>query len=254
MQAFGKNITVQDFLPPILGRLRAFVSRRLRRASPPADDAAPLQYIHPKLGSHSQFGEDIILDALLDGQPTGTYIDVGANDPVRLSNTCRFHQRGWRGVNIEPTKTLWQRLNEVRPDDINLNIGAGAINGTATFYEMNIDTYSTFNKENSAEFCPGKEIAATIEMPILTLSAIWAKHVGDKAVDFISVDVEGDNLGVLQGNDWARFRPRFVLVEMDRNERKGIIAFLTERNYELLFANSVNGIFGDRRADEQRSS
>jgi FkbM family methyltransferase len=246
MRFFGKKITIQDFLPPIVVRLRSFVSRRLLNTGTPPQGAEAALYIHPMLESYSQFGEDLVLDALLMGKPTGSYIDVGANDPVRLSNTCRFYRRGWRGVNIEPSRTLWQRLNDERPEDINLNVGIGATSGTATFYEMTIDTYSTFNKGNSEEFCPGKEIAARIEMPIFTLSSIWAEHVGDRCIDFISVDVEGDNLAVLQGNDWKRFRPRFVLVEMDGAERLAIIAFLTDCNYELLYANNVNGIFGDR--------
>jgi FkbM family methyltransferase len=246
MRIFGKKVTFADFLPPIALRFRSFALRHLGYPQGEGPSAPVSLYIHSKLGSFSQFGEDLILDILLEGKRTGSYIDIGANDPIRLSNTWRFYKRGWRGVNVEPSRALWQRLNEDRPEDINLNVGAGRSRGNATFYEMTVDTYSTFNKANSEEFCTGKEVVARIDMPIVTLSMIWKEHWSGKFVDFISVDVEGDNLAVLQGNDWESFRPRFVLVEMEREEQPGILAFLKDRNYDLLYANTVNGIFGDR--------
>lgn len=247
MRIFGKKISPADFVPPIVARLCSLMLRQLghRKAEPPP---VPAFYAHDSLGSFSQFGEDLILDILLEGKRNGSFIDVGANDPIRLNNTWRFYQRGWRGVNVEPSRALWQRLQEHRPEDVNLNVGAGRTSGTATFYEMTVDTYSTFNKANSQEFASGKKLAARIETPVLTLAMIWREHCSAASVDFVSVDVEGDNLAVLQGNDWSTFRPRFVLVEMDREERGDLVAFLHEQGYELLYANAVNGIFGDRGA------
>lgn len=246
MKILGKKITANDFVPPIAARAGGLVARHLglQQAEAPGP---PALFIHPRLGSFSQFGEDLVLDILLEGQGKGSFIDIGANDPVRLNNTWRFYQRGWRGVNVEPSRALWQRLNAHRPEDTNLNVGAGRTPGTAIFYEMTVDTYSTFNKANSEEFATGKKLAASIETPVLTLSMIWREHCAARPVDFVSVDVEGDNLAVLQGNDWADHRPRFVLVELDREERPGILAFLAEQEYELLYSNPVNGIFGDPR-------
>ena len=36
----------------------------------------------------------------------GTYVDVGAADPVDDSVTAAFYQRGWRGLNIEPVPSF----------------------------------------------------------------------------------------------------------------------------------------------------
>jgi hypothetical protein len=48
------------------------------------------------LGSHSQYSEDIIMDALLAGKPSGFYVDIGANHPNSLNNTKHFYDKGWR--------------------------------------------------------------------------------------------------------------------------------------------------------------
>lgn len=44
------------------------------------------QWLH----SYSQYAEDLILDYLLNNQATGSYIDIGANDPDHFNNTKRF--------------------------------------------------------------------------------------------------------------------------------------------------------------------
>ena len=52
--------------------------------------------------SYSQEGEDMILRRIFGDKRLGFYVDVGAHDPRRFSNTYYFYKRGWRGINIEP--------------------------------------------------------------------------------------------------------------------------------------------------------
>jgi glycosyltransferase involved in cell wall biosynthesis len=63
----------------------------------------------PKI-SYSQCGEDIIIDFLLTWLKikNPTYLDIGANDPVKLSNTYYFYKKGSRGVLIEPDSIFGQ--------------------------------------------------------------------------------------------------------------------------------------------------
>ena len=44
------------------------------------------------LNSYSQWGEDIIIDDLLGKKKGGVYVDIGAYDPTRFSNSrCTFY-------------------------------------------------------------------------------------------------------------------------------------------------------------------
>src|SRR3989344_7565306 len=70
-------------------------------------------------GSYSQFGEDMVIDNLLNNKKRGFYVDVGAYDPDRFSNTKRFYLKGWRGINIEPDVYSFNKFLEKRPEDIN---------------------------------------------------------------------------------------------------------------------------------------
>ena len=52
--------------------------------------------------ARAQFGEDLLLAEHFGHREQGTYVEVGAHDGVRNSNTYLFEQRGWSGVLVEP--------------------------------------------------------------------------------------------------------------------------------------------------------
>jgi len=65
--------------------------------------------------SYSLDGEDLIIDRLLKYKNNGFYIDVGANDHNRLSNTKIFYKRGWRGINIDVNPNAMRSFKNIDP-------------------------------------------------------------------------------------------------------------------------------------------
>ena len=91
-------------------------------------EAAPTATTHAGgTESFSQAGEDLSVNYIFQllGITTITYLDVGANDPIDLSNTYFFYLKGHRGVLVEPNVDLCQKLREVRPRDETLPAGIG---------------------------------------------------------------------------------------------------------------------------------
>ena len=82
-------------LHPIVRKLLLFPFNFARRIARAADVRT--------VWSYSQEGEDLVLRRYLEGRTSGFYVDVGAHDPKRFSNTHLFYERGWRGINIEPS-------------------------------------------------------------------------------------------------------------------------------------------------------
>ncbi len=74
----------------------------------------------PACLSYSQEGEDLILQRFFETKENGFYIDVGAHNPTRFSNTFIFYLKGWRGINIEPTPGSKTAFDSVRPKDLNI--------------------------------------------------------------------------------------------------------------------------------------
>jgi FkbM family methyltransferase len=163
--------------------------------------------------SYAQNREDVVLHRTFAGQPTGFYVDIGANDPYHCSITRHFSGLGWRGINVEPGLSAFGRLMAARPRDINLNIGISNQEGTLCFYEAPATTtFSTFSSDFVGRL---RQIGIVFEerrVPVLTLAQLCAKYV-DNTIDFMSIDVEAHEYEVIQGGDWRRWRPRVVVVE-----------------------------------------
>ena len=171
--------------------------------------------------SYSQEGEDRVLSSLLfklHGNKKindGFYVDVGAHHPYRFSNTFLFYRQGWHGINIDAMPGSMSAFNKQRSRDINVESGVGRKIETLQFYVFNEPALNTFDKDLAKDRCNDVwHIKATVDVPIVPLSGIMKKHVPKgQRIDFLTVDVEGFDLEVLQSNDWEEYRPLIVLVE-----------------------------------------
>lgn len=211
-------------------------------------------YLKKIKGSYSQYGEDLIINKLLDYKTKGVYLDIGANDPDLLNNTKFFYNKGWSGVNIEPNKTLFDKLSKYRTRDKNLNIGLGPKKDKIPFYEMSEDTLSTFSKEDVFRMeKEGYKIKSTKKVQVLPLKDIFNKHLYGVNVDFLSIDVEGFEIEVLKSNDWSKFRASLIIVEINHKGEE-IMNFLEKNNYSLVYKNHTNGIFSDKFLKNKKGS
>lgn len=201
-------------------------------------------------GSYSQHGEDLGIDRLLNFPTHGFYVDVGANDPDRFSNTRRFYDRGWCGINIEPDPVLYQRLVSRRPRDTNLNIGVSRSVSTLDFYHLFPNTLSTFSKPFAEEYQRlGYKLEYVSQVQTKPLSQVFWEH-SVSMIDFISIDTEGFDLQVLQSNDWDRYRPRALIVEkktVGGTNNDGVEDFCRSTGYYLSYSNHLNAIYINNR-------
>ncbi len=163
--------------------------------------------------SYAQNAEDVILFRALGAVERGTYLDVGAADPLVDSVTRAFYERGWRGINVEPDPIPFARLQQDRPEDINLHLGLADQPGEASFFVINEGNGLSTLDPAIAAYHDGRGFSRrTITVPLSTLAQICEAHVRGP-IHFLKVDVEGSERAVLQGADFARWRPWVVLVE-----------------------------------------
>jgi FkbM family methyltransferase len=163
--------------------------------------------------SYAQNLEDYHLDLVFAGQPAGTYVDVGGGHPVADNVSFWFYLKGWRGLVVEPQQGLADIYAGVRPRDHVVCCLAGREEGEAEFHV--VDTLHGFSSmlrahaEGAGQFGAGFK---TTRKPVRRLGALIAE-AGLEAIDFLKIDVEGAEADVLAGMDFARWRPRLVLVE-----------------------------------------
>jgi FkbM family methyltransferase len=165
--------------------------------------------------SYSQNHEDILLYRVFDKKPDGFYIDIGANDPVFHSVTKLLYEKGWHGINVEPTPLLSKLLEMDRPRDITLNVGVSDTPGEMTFFEVAppLHGWSTFMPELAESYKNQGVIPTERTIPVQTLDMIFQNHAADVTVDVLKVDVEGLERQVLSSVDLGKWRPKVILVE-----------------------------------------
>lgn len=202
------------------------------------------------LGSHSQYLEDIFLESLFKDKERGFYVDIGANDPDEINNTKIFYERGWSGINVEPNVNLYNKLCLVRKNDINLNVGIAAECGDMTFYELEPDTLSTFSEESvrdNMKIYKARFVANT-SVKVITLKKLFEEYCHGRSIDFMSIDSEGLEKQILCSNDWKRYRPVAIVIELNQDSDGSVIDCLIKNDYSLIYTNGTNGIFVDNTA------
>jgi FkbM family methyltransferase len=222
-----------------LGRVRAF-----------------LDWDEHRVASWSQEGEDLILARHFEGRREGFYVDVGAHHPTRFSNTYRFYQQGWRGINIDAAPGSMAPFRRLRPRDTNLELGVGASRGSSPFHVFNEPALSTFDPElarSRTAANPTYTVEEVVQVPTAPLGEILVRHLPPGTeIDFMTVDVEGHDLEVLASNDWSRYRPELVLAELPpasvRELLRGELVRLMEgHGYDFFGRTILTGFF--RRSD-----
>ncbi len=163
--------------------------------------------------SYAQNHEDVLLRRVFADDEVGFYIDVGANDPVRHSVTKYFYDRRWRGINIEPQTGRYKCLRSQRPDDVNLNVGLSDRETALDLLEcLSNDALSTFSPELADIWREQGLQFVSRRVPVTTLARVCDEYV-DRPIDFLKIDVEAHERKVIDGGNWALWRPRVVLVE-----------------------------------------
>jgi FkbM family methyltransferase len=158
--------------------------------------------------SYAQNFEDIMLNRVFASVNYGFYVDVGANDPVENSVTKTFYDRGWSGINIEPSR-VFQRLADARPRDINLNIALLDYEGLGTLTEEGTDLGLSHVTAPVDQIDEASEAAIRVS----TLTRVIREHAPRREIGFIKIDVEGGEHAIVRSTDWRIIRPTVLVIE-----------------------------------------
>jgi FkbM family methyltransferase len=196
----------------------------------------------------SQNKEDEILLRWFNGLCNGTYIEMGALDGVKFSNSFAFNKGfGWEGLLIELIPSHYQQLVQNRPNEI-ATVQAGVCDkrqmihyvhrperpATGGIYEFaSVDHRERWWGNITLSSPQVKEIQC------IPLKDIVAEHgKGVNFFDFFSLDVEGSEFEVLRSIDYASIGFGIILLEANfRNLlRKNYAArtFLESNGYIFL--------------------
>lgn len=200
--------------------------------------------------SYAQEGEDLVLARLFGHQPnSGFFVDIGAHHPVRYSNTYYFYRRGWTGLNVDALPGTSKLFKRMRPKDITVECGIGSKEGVLTYYSFDEPALNTFSEQEALEKNhPPYQLIDNIQLPVMTLAQMLDRNLPKgKEIDFMSVDTEGLDHEVIASNDWARYRPKVLLVELLNTKLEDLpvnpTAQLLQQHGYKIYAKTYNTFF-----------
>jgi FkbM family methyltransferase len=140
----------------------------------------------------------------------GFFIECGANDGVNQSVTWHFERAlKWRGLLIEPIKEIFEELKKNRgKNNFFYNTALGSYKCKKKL-NLHIDENDSLTTRSTLDNKNRKKISVSCD----NLTNILDKIKAPKIIDFFILDVEGDELKILDGIDFKKYKFKFLLIE-----------------------------------------
>ena len=163
--------------------------------------------------SYSFGGMDLLINYLYKNKFNGVYIDVGCNHPIVGNNTFLLYQKGWSGINIDLDSNIIEMFNYFRPKDCNVNSAvSNSEKETDLFFYHERSAINTISKEVHNSRKKKAEEIKKIQSTTLD-SVIKDSPYFNKKINFLSIDVEGNELNVLKGFNLKKYYPEVIVIE-----------------------------------------
>ena len=216
-------------------------------APPPVGELLPMI-------SYAQNYEDVLARRALGDPAQGFYVDVGAAHPVVNNATYYFYERGWTGINVEPDPNFFEKLEEVRGRDINLNLAISATAGHVDLIRVDGERELNTLDEAVAQRYAGKFALDRVSVEAVPLEAVCAEYVKER-IDLLKIDVEGREQDVLDSFDLVKWSPRLLIVEATwpcttTPSHEGWEPQVREAGYELGLFDGLNRFFAKKEDRE----
>lgn len=192
--------------------------------------------------SHSYQGQDLFVLEALGGQMGGYFLDSGASNGRKGSNTWLLEsQYGWQGICVEPNAETFRQLRANR-DCICLDCCLYDRDGPVDFLEAAgvyggiIEAYDpqhlSFTRRMLGSRWPDGAPAPTVSREARTIRSVLRGAGAPGTIDYWSLDTEGSELALLTSFPFDEYRLRVLTVEHNNGPvREQIRHFLEGHGY-----------------------
>lgn len=151
----------------------------------------------------------------------GVFLECGAQDGLADSSCLFFEEsRGWKGVNVEASPPIFERLRQNRPRSTNLHVALSDKSGMARFTHVNSPHYGDNFGNGSLTHLPAHREALSQEgcrfveheVRAVTYPELIAE-AGISRLDLFVLDVEGHERQVFESMRQGALLPSVLCVE-----------------------------------------
>ena len=193
----------------------------------------------PEQASYSQWGEDILVFQFFGNRLDGVFFEAGAHHPTAISQTYLLELKGWSGVLVEALADNKPEFIRLRPRSKLVEKALGGPEHRGQLLDFSIPPDGNTAKASlsiCSDYQQRPELTQKVEVTTITdvLDA-----AGIKRLDYLSLDIEGNELAAFKGLDFKRWQPRLILVE-DHLYNLKLHRFLQSKHYRLVYRTGSN--------------
>ncbi len=175
----------------------------------------------------------------LFNKENGVFIDVGAHDGIMQSNTMYLEKhQNWKGILITPNKDKYYECVKNRPNSISVQCACIEPNYTnntiqGDFWKLSGSRNGTRNNTQRIEHSPCDTLTNILDLHFIDFNIKYKKNLTTD-IDFIKIDTSTHEYEVLQGLNLNKYKPKYILVEILKDDYQKIVDYLNIHSYKLI--------------------
>ena len=195
------------------------------------------------------FGTDVL----------GTYVEIGANDGLQVSNTFCLAKRGWRGELVEPISQIAKKasLNFRNYPSVSVhNLGIAAPGEKQIELKvaglLSTGRPELYEEYKTTDWALKSLTEHIVTAKVVTLDDFLSSQNLDPAFELLVVDVEGYEKQVFAGFNIDYWRPKMIIVELSDThpdlrvlsvEHANIYLKIIGSGYIVVYKDAINSVF-----------
>lgn len=192
--------------------------------------------------SYSQLGQDLEVLNYYKNKENGFFIEIGANDGIKLSNTYLLEKNyNWKGICAEPIPDKFNLLCINRPNSICCDSAVYNESNKKVVFDI-ANSYDLLSGIQSHIDCHKRTVNVNkteIIVTTITLNDLLYKSNAPLFIEYLSLDTEGSEFEILKSVDFNKYK--FGLIDVEHNyiepRRSDIKHLLLSNGYEYIKEN-----------------
>jgi FkbM family methyltransferase len=158
---------------------------------------------------YSQIGQDRWVKSVLNNKRDGYFVELGACDGLHLSNTLYFERNlNWNGICIEPSDAFYKDLSINRKCNVSNCLISSYEGETVDF--SHCGAVSGILDEHTGIFTTKDSV---VKKTTTTLASVLDQFNAPEIIDYLSLDVEGQEYNILRTFPFDKYKFRCITVE-----------------------------------------
>lgn len=188
--------------------------------------------------SKSQLFQDLFVLFILDEKRHGFFIEFGATDGIKLSNTYLLERSyNWSGILAEPGMIWHSKLKKNRQCFVDERCVWSKTGMELVFYETDYAELSTLENFHDSDYHQkSRQTHKEYKVKTISLNDLLKYYNAPKKIDYLSIDTEGSEFDILNSFDFNNYDISIITIEHNFNEqREKIFNLLSLHGYVRVY-------------------